>query len=188
MSSVSRGARAVARPLRQHFQRTPRRYASDHASHGHGHGAGHGESAFHAESGPATESFGRGFYISIASIPIFYVLYSVASSPKDNVISRLIKTFETSQEEESRKNVIHTTMMEQAAADRQLFAGSPRDTTGSPMRYPEAFNVRSPWNVAAGRDSVDLSALTAHYKEQDRLQEEARVSRLKDGKVVTAYD
>ena len=51
-----------------------------------------------------------------------------------------------------------------------------------------AFNVRSPWNVAAGRDSVDLSALTAHYKEQDRLQEEARLSRLKDGKVVTAYD
>ena len=84
----------------------------------------------------------RGFYISIASIPIFYVLYSVASSPKDNVISRLIKTFETSQEEESRKNVIHTTMMEQAAADRQLFAGSPRDTTGSPMRYPEYVHDR----------------------------------------------
>lgn len=56
MSSVSRGARAVARPLRQQFQRTPRRHASDHGSHGHG--AGHGESAFHVQQGPANESFG----------------------------------------------------------------------------------------------------------------------------------
>lgn len=51
-----------------------------------------------------------------------------------------------------------------------------------------AFNARSPWNVSAGRDSVDLSGLAAHYKEQDRLQEEARLARLQDGKVVTVYE
>lgn len=46
-------------------------------------------------------------------------------------------------------------MMEQAAADRQLFAGSPRDNSGSPMRFPEyVHNTQSAdtRNAALGHD------------------------------------
>eukprot|EP01099_Mayorella_cantabrigiensis_P005740 TRINITY_DN4642_c0_g1_i1.p1 TRINITY_DN4642_c0_g1~~TRINITY_DN4642_c0_g1_i1.p1 ORF type:complete len:125 (+),score=14.04 TRINITY_DN4642_c0_g1_i1:31-405(+) len=118
----------------------------------------------------------------------FYAIYSVASSPNDNFISRLVKKYEIGQEAETKKNVIHTTLMEQAAADRQLFAGTARDSSGPPLRYPEGLNAKSPWNVSAGRDAVDLSGLAKYYKEQEQLQEEERLARRKDGKVVSVYD
>lgn len=78
-----------------------------------------------------------GFYISIASIPLFAAIYAVAANPGDNFVSRLVKNYEVGQEAEERKNVIHLRLMEQAAADRQLFASTPRDASGPAIRYPE---------------------------------------------------
>jgi hypothetical protein len=40
------------------------------------------------------------------------------------------------------------------------------------------FNSHSPWNVSAGH-AADLTALTQHYEEQQRVQEEERVARQK---------
>ncbi|KEF60005.1 uncharacterized protein A1O9_04854 [Exophiala aquamarina CBS 119918] len=186
MSFVSRGARAAARHLRRSVQRQTRRYDSHHAPHGHGE-AHQGESAFHVAQGPANESFGPGLYISLASIPFFAAVYAVAANPGDNFISRLVKKYEIGQEAEERKNVIHLRLMEQAAADRQLFASTPIDTNPV-LRYPEAFNHGSPWNVSAGQGGADLTALTKHYHEQAQAQEEARLARLKKGKVVSVYE
>ncbi|KAK5062478.1 hypothetical protein LTR84_004550 [Exophiala bonariae] len=187
MSYVSRGARAAARPLRRSVQRQTRRYDSHHAPHGHEE-AHHGESAFHVAHGPANESFGRGFYISLASIPLFAAIYVVATNPNDNFVYRLVKRYEIGQEVEERKNLIHQRLMEQAAADRQLFASTPRDSSSPPIRYPEVFNHGSPWNVAAGQGGADLNALTKFYHEKAQAQEEERLSRLKDGKVVSVYE
>lgn len=77
-----------------------------------------------------------GFYISLASIPLFAAVYAIAANPGDNFISQLVKKYEIGQEAEERKNVIHLRLMEEAAADRQLFASSPRDTNPV-IRYPE---------------------------------------------------
>jgi len=49
------------------------------------------------------------------------------------------------------------------------------------------FNAGSPYNVPAG-STVDLSAVIAHYERKNREIEEARVSRMQDGKVVSIYD
>lgn len=79
----------------------------------------------------------KGFYITIAAVPLAILWYSAASSPGDNAWSRLVKKYEAGKQEDARANIIHTTMMEAAAADRQLFSSSPRDDSGSPLRMPE---------------------------------------------------
>lgn len=48
-------------------------------------------------------------------------------------------------------------------------------------------NAGSPYNVSPG-SQADLSAVVAHYKRQNEEMEEARVARMKDGKVVSVYD
>jgi hypothetical protein len=50
-----------------------------------------------------------------------------------------------------------------------------------------SFNTSPPYNVPAG-SSVDLSAVVAHYEQQNKQMEVARVARMKDGKVVSLYD
>jgi hypothetical protein len=48
-------------------------------------------------------------------------------------------------------------------------------------------NAGGPYNVPAG-SVVDLSAVAAHYDRENKRAEEARVARMKDGKVVSLYD
>ncbi|KAJ4515702.1 hypothetical protein HRR83_004590 [Exophiala dermatitidis] len=187
MSFVSRGARAALRPVRRSVRHQPRRYAGHEAGHGHGE-THHGESALHVDAGPRTEHFGKGFYITIAAVPLAILWYSAASSPGDNAWSRLVKKYEAGKQEDARANIIHTTMMEAAAADRQLFSSSPRDDSGSPLRMPETMNFGSPWNVSAGRGTADLSELAKFYEERDRKAERARLQRLKENNGVSIYD
>lgn len=49
------------------------------------------------------------------------------------------------------------------------------------------FNARPPYNVSAG-SQADLSAVVAHYERQNKEIEEARVARMKDGKVQSIYE
>lgn len=48
-------------------------------------------------------------------------------------------------------------------------------------------NAGSPWNVVAG-SQADLSKVVAHYERKNKEMEEARVAKMKDGKVVSLYD
>lgn len=51
------------------------------------------------------------------------VVYSIASSG-ENPLTRLIQEYEAGKESLLRRDSLHTTMMEQAASDRQLFANA----------------------------------------------------------------
>ncbi|KIW56614.1 hypothetical protein PV05_05262 [Exophiala xenobiotica] len=189
MSFVSRGARAAARPLRRSLQHQSRRNAGHEAGHGHGHGhEGARESAMHVEAGSGTESLSRGFYISVALVPFAYLVYSIASSPGDNAVSRMVKSYEDNKRADETKNVIHTTMLEQAAWDRQLFSANARDESGPSLRNPESFNFGSPYNVSAGRDTADLSALAKFYQDEKEEAEQQRIERLKRNKGRSVYD
>ncbi|KIX01769.1 uncharacterized protein Z518_09496 [Rhinocladiella mackenziei CBS 650.93] len=187
MSFVSRRVEAAARPLSRLIQHQARRYAGHEAGHGHGE-AHHGESAFHVQGGSGNESFGAGFYLSVASIPFAILVYSIASSPGDNFASRLVKKYEASVEADKRANVIHTAMMEQVAADRQLFASSAGNETVPPFRNQESFNFGSPWNVSAGQGTADLTALAKFYEERNVRAEEERRQRLKKNNGHSVYD
>ncbi|KAJ9615659.1 hypothetical protein H2200_001735 [Cladophialophora chaetospira] len=182
MSFVSRGARAAARPLRRSIRQQPRRFAGHEAGHGHGDAHHSGESAFHVAGGSGQEGFGKGFYFALATIPLFYVVYSVASSPGDNAVTRLTQRYDAGKEAMARQDALHTTMMEQAAADRQLFGASPVNAAGPPLRMQEMFNTGSPWNVSAGQGSADLSALSQHYDDRYKDLEQERIARLKKQK------
>ena len=50
------------------------------------------------------------------------------------------------------------------------------------------FNQSSPWNVVAGEGGADLNKLMEHYAKRDKAREEARLARVRDGKVFTVYD
>jgi hypothetical protein len=108
------------------------------------------------------------------------------------------------------RNAIHTALMEKAAQDRHLLQSQgPRATFD--LKQPEyvymapcvplkaranlwisafyrvSFNTAPPYNVPAG-SSADLGAVVAHYEQQNKQMEEARLARMKDGKVVSLYD
>jgi hypothetical protein len=76
-------------------------------------------------------------YLALGSVPLFYVIYSMASTPGDNFLTRLVKRYEDFSDTLQQKEALHTTMIEQAAADRQFFAGAPPNKAGPPLRYPE---------------------------------------------------
>ena len=57
----------------------------------------------------------------------------------------------------------------------------------SRLMLSRILNVGSPYNVSAG-SQADLRPAAAHYENLNKNTEEKRVSRLKDGKVVSVYD
>jgi len=128
------------------------------------------------------EGFGRGFYIALGTIPFAMLVYSVASSPKDNFLNRLVRQYDGGREVMEKRDALHTTMMERAAADRQLFAGTPVDPAGPSLRMQESFNFGSPWNVSAGQGTADLSELAKFYEEKHKDAEQERIKRFKKQK------
>lgn len=172
-------ARQSVAPARQMLRRQqPRRFDS-HAAH-----------AEHSHAHPVNESYGPGFYVSVATLTAGYILYrlhkSAEESGSQSWISSLIKKWTPSEQLFEQRNAIRTAAMEKAAHDRHLFQ-SPGPREYIELRHPEIFNAGSPYNVPAG-STVDLSAVVAHYERKNREIEEARVSRMQDGKVVSIYD
>ncbi|EDN06105.1 NADH-ubiquinone oxidoreductase [Histoplasma capsulatum] len=171
----SRRAAAPARTLLRYQQ--PRRFASS-TPHGEHH---------HAE--PVNETFGRGFYVFIASVPVGLALYKYSTSDPNNKpwMTRLIENYFPKESTWERRNTLHTAAIERAAADRHLFH-SQRASLNLELSFPEIFNTGSPMNVPAGNGSADLTSIVSHYQTKNRKIEEERVSRMKDGKVLSIYE
>ncbi|KAJ5458288.1 hypothetical protein N7475_009676 [Penicillium sp. IBT 31633x] len=159
-------------PLTQQLLRTQRRWGS------------------HAAHEPVNESFGRSLYVTVGTVASVYILYRVSESNKESDspswISNLISKWSPSQEVFEQRNAIHTAIMEKAASDRHLL-GSQGPPEAYTLRQPEILNSHSPYNVSPG-SQVDLSHVVAHYERKNQESEEARVARMKDGKVVSLYD
>ncbi|PGH00388.1 hypothetical protein GX51_05796 [Blastomyces parvus] len=167
-------ARRAAVPARALLRRQqPRRLASS-ASH-------------HAE--PVNETFGPGFYVFLASVPLGLALYNYSTSDPNSKpwMTRVIEKYFPKESMWERQNALHTAAIEQAAADRQLFH-SQSASLNLELKFPEAFNTGSPMNVPAGNGSADLTAIVAHYQNQNKKIEEERVARMKDGKVTSIYE
>ncbi|KAL2058577.1 hypothetical protein ABVK25_001305 [Lepraria finkii] len=152
---------------------TPSVHAASAGGHGSGHYANHPE--------PVEEHLGRGFYVSIAALALSFAAYKFSRSSSDPdkqpLITRLIQSYNWWQDEFGRRNTMHTKMVEQAAADRNLFQSSPWSHHVD-LKFPEIFNTGSPYNVPAGH-SIDLEAVKAHYEKQNAEAELKRMERLK---------
>ncbi|MCJ1434691.1 hypothetical protein MMC27_004060 [Xylographa pallens] len=173
--------------LRRSFRLRPqRRHDTTKATTGHSAAAGRAEPVAHAHHPePVNESLGRGFYISLASLPLAFALYKFSrNSSSDDAsagaaaaqpwLTRLIGSYSTFQERWVARNTLHTRMVEQAANDRNLFQSTPGSERVE-LKFPEVFNTGSPYNVQAGQ-TANLDELVAHYEKQNR-DAEGRVGR-----------
>ncbi|KAI9857314.1 MAG: hypothetical protein M1824_004864 [Vezdaea acicularis] len=157
-------ARGAQRLLRRP---ATRKYSSEtppHGSESHGH-----------DAAPTTESFGRGFYITIAAVPLSILAYQLTSG-EDSAFSNLLRRYADYRQTWEERNTLHTKMIEQAAFDRNLFQ-SGKANPHVPLRFQEIFNTGSPWNVPAGHGAANLDKLVAHYEKENREAEERQLKR-----------
>ncbi|MCJ1378410.1 hypothetical protein MMC17_001508 [Xylographa soralifera] len=173
---------AALRLSRSFRLRPQRRHDTTKATTGHSAAAGHAEPVSHAHHPePVNEPLGRGFYITLASLPLAFALYKFSRSSDDSSataaqpwLTRLIGSYSTFQERWVARNTLHTRMVEQAANDRNLFQSTPASKMVE-LKFPEVFSQGSPYNVQAGQ-TANLDELVAHYEKQNR-DAEGRVGR-----------
>ncbi|KAL2869963.1 putative NADH-ubiquinone oxidoreductase 178 kDa subunit [Aspergillus lucknowensis] len=170
---LARRSVASARLLLRNQQ--PRRFDS-HAAH---------------PAAPVNESFGRSFYVAVGTFASCFALYHFTKSTQESGsksrISSFIEKWSTPEKVLEQRNAIHTAAVEKAASDRHLFVSQDLRSHYE-LKNPEAsFHPGQPYNVIPG-NNADLSKVIAHYERENQKAEEARVARLKDGKVVSIYD
>ncbi|OCK85096.1 hypothetical protein K432DRAFT_377935 [Lepidopterella palustris CBS 459.81] len=167
MQSLRRSAITVARNARSSLPRQPRRYAHD------AHGSEH--------HGPVNESFGKGFYVAVATIPATIAFYKFSSTNTDErpLFTRLIESYSDLKTYWIERNDLHTQMIEQAARDKNLFLNS-KPGTHIELSFPEIFNVGSPYNVPAG-SGVNLDKLITKYQKEAFEENAKKLEQLKDG-------
>ena len=89
----------------------------------------------------------RGFYVSIAALAFSFALYKFSRSTsndtasagdpdKQPLITRIIQYYHFWQDRFAERNTLHTRMVEQAGADRNLFQSSPW-THHIELKFPE---------------------------------------------------
>ncbi|RAL61685.1 hypothetical protein DID88_002753 [Monilinia fructigena] len=150
--------------------RVSRRWSS--TEHGKTSSTEHG----HHHAGPKDESFGTGFFVVLAAIPISVGVYQYAQPSADGSpsgLTKLIDSYSQYKEKWAARNILHVSMLEQAAFDRNLFQSDPGSAHVN-LRFPEQFNTGSPWNVPAGHRARDLETLVAHYEKINKESEEKK--------------
>ncbi|MCJ1408963.1 hypothetical protein MMC19_003040 [Ptychographa xylographoides] len=171
MLQTRRSALRLARKVRHQPQR---RHDTTKATTGHSAAAGHHEPTKHAHHPePQNESFGRGFYLTLASLPLGFALYKFSRNENNSsatsaqpAITRFLDHWSGYKDRWVARNTLHTRMVEQAANDRNLFQNEPPGKMVD-LRFPEVFNSGSPYNVQAGQ-TANLDALVAHYEKKNR--------------------
>ncbi|KAF2088353.1 hypothetical protein K490DRAFT_12622, partial [Saccharata proteae CBS 121410] len=168
MQALRRSTLVAARTLRVRTLQQTRRAAHDKA---HGPAAG------------AEEHFGKGFYITIASVPCLLALYKFTQQAEDPnnkpIITRLIEKYQSYEAKNAERNDLHVMFMEQAAEDRLLLNTAPRKFEAE-LSYPEFLNHGSPYNVPTGH-YVNLDKVIAKYQKMNYEENERKHQALRDG-------
>ncbi|KAL2352314.1 hypothetical protein BJ546DRAFT_989312 [Cryomyces antarcticus] len=173
MQSLRRSAAPTARSLRTPLRQAPRRWAHD--AH---------DSTHQAPPLPANESLGKGFYIAVGLLPLSFALYRFSRMNTDEqpAFTRWINSYSNWKEKWTDRNDLHTRMIEQAGADRNLFL----NTMGSGkvnLKFPEIFNTGAPWNVPAGHGGANMDKLIAHYEQENFEEQEKKMQALRDDSI-----
>ncbi|KAF2229325.1 hypothetical protein EV356DRAFT_521182 [Viridothelium virens] len=164
-SSAVRSTRRLS--LRPHQQ--CRRYAEQQSS------------SQHADPNHGNEHFSRGFYITLAAVPISYFVFQFTNSDPNQSAwpTRMLEKYSEWQQLWVERNDRHVKMMEQAAFDRNLFLNS-KPTKHVELKYPEQMNQASPWNVPAGH-GTNIDAMIEHYQKKNYEENEKKLQALRDG-------
>ncbi|PNS18553.1 hypothetical protein CAC42_5092 [Sphaceloma murrayae] len=175
MQTIRRAPVQASRIIRSTSRQQPRRYAHDsHGSHD-------------AHSAPASESFSRGFFIAVAAIPLSIAAYKfTAGGGPDSkpYFTRLIESYNTKEEVWDRRNDLHTQAVELAGNDKALFFnGDFSRSRYVELRFPEAMNTGSPFNVPAGQGSGNIDAAIAKYEKLNYEENERKHQALRDNNI-----
>ncbi|KAL8879690.1 MAG: hypothetical protein Q9192_008182 [Flavoplaca navasiana] len=175
--------RQIIAVIRQGCRKQQRRFESnfakdnDTSTTGHHASAGKAEPTHHGHHPePVNESLGRGFYLTLAAIPLSFAIYKFSRSTDGSNaeaaqpwLTRIIRGYDNWHKSYAERNAMHTKMVEQAGHDRNLFTNS----TPSPLvdlSFPEIFNTGSPYNVPAGH-GANLDELINHYRKKNADQD-----------------
>lgn len=79
----------------------------------------------------------------LASVPIFYVTYSIMKGSPDNSINKMFQSLKASRAGVYEKNMLHETVLGQAILDRARLASYPRETNGPDLSNPEYARTRT---------------------------------------------
>ncbi|KAI9709356.1 MAG: hypothetical protein M1820_003476 [Bogoriella megaspora] len=161
----------VAHSARRVFVQNTRQQCRRYADHGHGH-----------QTQGGNESLGRGFYITLASVPAFYFIYRFQTSDPDKkpYFTQLMEKYKDWRELWVERNDRHVKMIEQAAFDRNLFMNT-KPSRNVELKYPEFLNQGSPWNVPAGHGSANIDAVIEHYQKKNFEENEKRLKAMLEG-------
>ncbi|KAK5691435.1 hypothetical protein LTR97_011428 [Elasticomyces elasticus] len=182
MQPLQRTAMRSARRLRpQVSQKQPRRFETQGAE----------PSSFKAEGGqanyPKTESFGRGFYFTLAAIPFSFALYQFTrqgTNERPWATRYITDTYNGYAEKWARRNDTHTHAVEQAASDKLLFINEIRNGPRFvDLKFPEQFNAGSPWNVPAGQGSANMDQVIAKFEKASYEENARKLQQLRDNQV-----
>ncbi|KAF2226580.1 hypothetical protein BDZ85DRAFT_256403 [Elsinoe ampelina] len=175
MQSLRRAPLQASRTIRISLRQQPRRSAHD--SHG----------AHDAHPAPANESFGRGFFIALAAVPLSIAIYKfTASGGPDNkpIFTRLIESYTAREDTWDKRNDLHTQAVELAGNDRALFFnGDFSRSRYIDLRYPEAMNTGSPFNVPAGHGSGNIDAAIAKFEKKNYEENARKFQNLKENNI-----
>ena len=138
----------LSRPSHRRRINTEEVTGPQNTSSGHFDSAGQHAPTSHApHPEPVNESLGRGFYFALAVLPLSFALYKFSRSSDDPAsqpwLTRVIGSYDHWRDEWTRRNTLHTAMIEQAAHDRHLFQGSPGSKVIE-LRFPELVSPSSP--------------------------------------------
>ncbi|KAI5370249.1 Putative NADH-ubiquinone oxidoreductase 17.8kDa subunit [Septoria linicola] len=185
MQPAKRTALRSAQTLRTRtYQQGQRRFAGDH----HGPELVSEGQAAHAKNPPnKNESFGAGFFIALAALPVSLAIYKLTAQGTNEqpYFTRLIRdTYADYAVKWARRNDLHTQAMQQAAADRVLFLNEPNQQSRTvDLHFPELVNAASPYNVRAGHGSANVDELIAKYEKEAVEENERKLKQLKDNSV-----
>jgi hypothetical protein len=120
----------ISSPLRDAHPPKP----ESSTSHDHAH-----DSHDHHHSEPVNESLGAQFYIALAAVPISIAIYTASQPGKDGspaLTKQITAAYNAYKERWAARNTLHTTMLEQAAFDRNLYQ-SDSGSAHVELRFPE---------------------------------------------------
>ncbi|KAF3938556.1 hypothetical protein ABW19_dt0208612 [Dactylella cylindrospora] len=106
-------------------------------------------------------------YISTGTIFAVYALYGYIMPTTTTPLTRWLSRGDDLKKADEERTNRHTDFIEQASKDKHLFLGSDGSPT-VPMRFPERFNISSPYNHSAGNSrGILMDKLEAHYEKEN---------------------
>ncbi|KAG9514105.1 hypothetical protein KCU99_g7463, partial [Aureobasidium melanogenum] len=136
---------------------------------------------------PEEEKLGSGFFMAMSLIPIGYLMYQFAGpgNYEHKYLTRVINSYDGYRKDAAHIAALHTDALEQAAADRNLFANTQRAQNVT-LRFPEILNTGAPHNVPAGH-YADMSQVIAKYEKEAYEANAKKLQQIKDNAVPSEH-